>query len=101
MDEQLNRADLALDAWVKHQAKSDEAATRHKHHTAAEIKVLCTSESVSKAKELVIAGESWFKRQTLCDEYAINAQHARMKYDQAVRRWEAARSEFSAGRRVT
>ena len=100
MDNELNEADKALDVWMEAQAKADLAATRHKHKTAAQIAVLSEDQGVTKAKELVYATDEWLERQTYCDGCALKAQAAKMAFEQAIRRFEAARSYFSAGRKV-
>ena len=100
MDKELDAADLALDEWMEAQTKADIASTRHKHHTAAQVGVLAEDQGITKAKEIVYGTDEWLKRQTYCDEAQIAAQAAKMRYEQAVRRWETARSYHSAGRRV-
>jgi len=100
VDAELDKADLALDEWMKQQLIADTASTRHKHQTAAQIKLIADEQGVTKAKEAVIASDQWFERQVFCDEAAIKAQGLKMRFEQAIRRWETARSLFSAGRKV-
>ena len=100
MEAELNTADLALDAWLKAQQDADGWNTRHKHHTAAEVNAHAVGGSVAKAKETVLATENWLNRQIQCDAATTNAQAAKYRYDMAIRRWETARSLFSAGRKV-
>ena len=100
MEAELNKADKALDDWMVKQALSDKAATKHKHHTAAQVVVLSKDGGVTKAKEAVYSTDEWLKRELYCNDAAIEAQRAKQEYEQAIRRWEMARSEFSAGRRV-
>ena len=100
MRDELDTADEYLDAWVAAKRIADNAATRHKHLTAAQIKVIAEREGIGKAKEYVIASDEWLERQMFCDEKAIDAHAAKERFEQAVRRFEASRSEYAATRRV-
>lgn len=101
MDKELDDADRLLDTFCQAEGLAKAAATKHKHMSAAQVDAMVNSgKSVSLAKELVCKTHEWFDRQTHCDELAVKATVARMHYEQAIRRWETARSYFSAGRRV-
>ena len=100
MIDQLDAADAFLDKWMQAQAQSDAAATEHKHRTSAEIEAHASSKGIGRAKEFVQGSESWYQRQRAADSAAVLAQHARMRYEMAIRRWETERSLFAAGKRV-
>ena len=100
MDDRLNAADNSLDAWEKAQEVADERATEHKHKTSAQIDSYAVSMGIGKAKEHVQGMEEWYQRQREVDSTGIKAHFARMRYEQAIRRWETERSLFSAGKRV-
>jgi len=100
METELNEADKALDYWEIAQRKADHLATVHKHQTAAQVNVHAVGSSVAKAKETVIATNEWLDRQLEADDWSVSAQAGKYKYDMAIRRWETARSEFSARGRV-
>lgn len=100
MKDELDQADELLDKWIAAKRIADSAATKQKHLTAAQIKVISEKEGIGKAKEFVLASEDWWERQKHCDELNINAIAARERFEQAVRRYEASRSEYAATRRV-
>lgn len=100
MDAELDAADLALDHWMEMQRIADLASSKHKHQTAAQVGILAGEQGITKAKEIVYGTDEWLSRQMFCDKAAIEAQGAKMKFEQAVRRWETARSTYAAGRRV-
>lgn len=101
MELELDKADAALDEWFSAQKIADRLATTHKHQTAAEVKVYAERSSVAKAEKEVLSTQEWVKRQINVDTAHVNAQAAKMRYEMAIRRWETARSLFSAGRYVT
>lgn len=98
MEQELDNIDSLMDLFAHAEGLAKAATTKHKHMTAAEIKV--SKDSVTKARECAPAETAWFERQTSCDELTIAAQVAKMKLDQAIRRWETARSVYSATRKV-
>lgn len=100
MRDELDTADELLTAWIAAKRIADNAATKHKHLTAAQIKVIADREGIGKAKEFVIASDEWLSRQIFCDEKSVDAHLAKERYEQAIRRWETARSEHSALRKV-
>lgn len=98
MEQELNQIEDLIASWEKAKKKADIAATRHKHLTAAEVSVM--DESITRAKELVTASEDWYKRQLVVDELHIASMVAKERLEQAIRRWETARSVYSATRKV-
>lgn len=101
MRDELDKADELLDAWIAQKRVADNAATKHKNLTAAQIKVIADKEGIGKAREFVIASDEWLKRQIFVDGAAIDAQAAKERFDQAIRRYEASRSEYAALRKVS
>ena len=100
MDAHLNAYEAAIDEWAALQRKADEAKARHKHHTAAEAMALKEKHGATMAEKAATATEGWLERETYVSGAQVDARAALMRADLAMKRFEAARSEFAAGRRV-
>jgi len=100
MDACLDEAEKYLGRWAKKQVEAHESSARQKSQTAAETSVRAAHGAISKAKEDTLGAPEWLERQSEADRLDVEARYLHHKMDIWLKRFEAARSEFSAGRRV-
>ena len=100
MDTALEACEDALKKWCRAKLDADNAESRHKHMTAAKIKAYTNEGGVTKAKEIVFSSDEWLESQIEVNDLMVNAAFFKGQLDQAIRVFEAARSEYSATKRV-
>ena len=101
MDSELDKAEAALERYIKAKHEADDAETHHKHLTAAKIKAYSNEGGVTKAKEIVFATDEWLDSQIGVNKLKAIEAYRKGQLEAAIRRFEAARSEYAATRRVT
>ena len=100
MDACLEEAERWLKGWKQAQDKANELTTTQKHQTAAETSRRAAEGPIGKAKEDTIGSPKWAERQVEADRWDLEAHYRHRMIDIWMKRFEAARSEYSAGRRV-
>lgn len=102
MDSYLDKAEEALKVFIKAKHEADDAETRFKHMTAAKIKAYHNSAgSFAKAEKEVLASDEWVDGQIEVNKLKAVEAYRKGQLEAAIRRYEAARSEYSATKRVT